>query len=405
MSSSDLAIRVSGLSKAYTIRHQAEQHITLAEQVLSRVRHPFQKADRETFWALRDVDLEVKRGEVLGIIGRNGAGKSTLLKVLSRITAPTAGRVELYGRLGSLLEVGTGFHAELTGRENIYLNGTILGMKRAEIDRRFDEIVEFAGVSQFLDTPVKRYSSGMYVRLAFAVAAHLDTEILVLDEVLAVGDQDFQRRSEQRMAEVVREGRSVLFVSHQLSAVQNICSQVAWLHAGRVLRHGPTADLLTEYKVAADRELDESPTSRYIESCALLNTRPAPGQELRFRFRLAPRPAGERFFLSAQIADDDHRVVAQLDSRLSGLWVESAPEAAEVDLSMRSPWLKPGRYRLDTFICDFGIKERIEGALSFWVSEETPYPTPIQDEAIRNVTVLADFAYSLRTATSEAGRP
>ncbi len=220
MSSSDLAIRVSGLSKAYTIRHQAEQHITLAEKALSRVRRPLQREQLETFWALKDIDLEVRKGEVLGIIGRNGAGKSTLLKVLSRITAPTKGRVELYGRLGSLLEVGTGFHPELTGRENIYLNGTILGMKRSEIDRRFDEIVDFAGVEQFLDTPVKRYSSGMYVRLAFAVAAHLNTEIVVIDEVLAVGDAQFQERSVGKMRQVGKDGRTVLVVSHNMDIVR-----------------------------------------------------------------------------------------------------------------------------------------------------------------------------------------
>jgi len=180
MSSDQLAISVRGLSKNYVIRHNA-QHVTLAEAALSRLRHPMRRSRREEFWALRDVDLEVRRGEVLGVIGRNGAGKSTLLKVLSRITDPTTGVIDLWGRVGSLLEVGTGFHPELTGRENIYLNGSILGMNRAEIEAQFDAIVDFAGVERFLDTPVKRYSSGMYVRLAFAVAAHLETEILIVD--------------------------------------------------------------------------------------------------------------------------------------------------------------------------------------------------------------------------------
>ena len=188
MSSSDLAISVRGLSKSYTIRHQEEHHITLAELLLHRARHPLTRQQRETFWALADASFDVRKGEVLGVIGRNGAGKSTLLKLLSRITPPTKGEVRLYGRVGSLLEVGTGFHPELTGRENVYLNGAILGMRTKEINRRFDEIVEFAGVDKFLDTPVKRFSSGMYVRLAFAVAAHLNPEILIVDEVLAVGD-------------------------------------------------------------------------------------------------------------------------------------------------------------------------------------------------------------------------
>ena len=175
------------MSKAYTIAHNEEKHSTLAETLLARVKNPFKRMNRETFWALRDVSFEIKKGDVVGIIGRNGAGKSTLLKILSRITGPTKGEIDIYGRVGSLLEVGTGFHPELTGRENIFLNGAILGMNKAEIRKQFDAIVDFAGIEQFLDTPVKRYSSGMYVRLAFAVAAHLRTEILIVDEVLAVG--------------------------------------------------------------------------------------------------------------------------------------------------------------------------------------------------------------------------
>src|SRR4051794_37460451 len=212
MSSGDIAVSVRGLSKAYTIAHNAERQVTLAEQMLQRLRNPFKRAQTETFWALKDVDFDIKKGDVVGIIGRNGAGKSTLLKVLSRITQPTAGEIDLYGRVGSLLEVGTGFHPELTGRENIYLNGAILGMSRREIDREFDAIVEFAGIEQFLDTPVKRYSSGMYVRLAFAVAAHLDPEILIIDEVLAVGDLEFQNKCLGKMKDVATSGRTVLFV-------------------------------------------------------------------------------------------------------------------------------------------------------------------------------------------------
>src|SRR5881392_2128830 len=185
MSNSDIAVAVRGLSKSYTIAHNQEKHSTFAEAVLHRMKRPFERAERETFWALKDVEFDIKKGDVVGIIGRNGAGKSTLLKILSRITEPTAGEIDLYGRIGSLLEVGTGFHQELTGRENVYLNGAILGMRRREIDKQFDAIVDFAGVEKFLDTPVKRYSSGMYVRLAFAVAAHLNPDILLIDEVLA----------------------------------------------------------------------------------------------------------------------------------------------------------------------------------------------------------------------------
>src|SRR4051812_27138943 len=212
MSSNDLALSVRGLSKSYTISRQQEKHSTLAESMLARARYPFKRAKMETFWALNDVSFDLKKGDVVGIIGRNGAGKSTLLKILSRITEPTSGEIDIHGRLGSLLEVGTGFHPELTGRENIYLNGAILGMRRQEISRQFDAIVDFSGVEKFLDTPVKRYSSGMYVRLAFAVAAHLASDILIVDEVLAVGDTEFQRKCLGKMQDVASAGRTVLFV-------------------------------------------------------------------------------------------------------------------------------------------------------------------------------------------------
>ena len=245
--SSDVAIRVEGVSKAYTIRHQERDHVTLAQTAVARARHPLTRNERERFWALQDVSFEVKRGEVLGLIGRNGAGKSTLLKLLTRITAPTAGRIDLWGRVGSLLEVGTGFHPELTGRENVYLNGSILGMARKEIDRQFDAIVDFAGVEKFLDTPVKRYSSGMYVRLAFAVAAHLETEILLLDEVLAVGDGDFQAKALGKVNDLVDGGRTVILVSHNMGTVASFASQAALLSAGRLVTLGPTDDVVTQY--------------------------------------------------------------------------------------------------------------------------------------------------------------
>jgi lipopolysaccharide transport system ATP-binding protein len=201
----------------------------------------------EEFWALRDVSFDIQKGEVMGVIGRNGAGKSTLLKVLSRITDPTEGRIELRGRSASLLEVGTGFHSELTGRENVYLNGTILGMRKREIDSKFDEIVSFAEVERFIDTPVKRYSSGMYVRLAFGVAAHLDPEILIVDEVLAVGDAEFQRKCLSKMSDVAQEGRTVLFVSHNMAAIRAICSTALHLSRGTVVGKGPVAPIVDEY--------------------------------------------------------------------------------------------------------------------------------------------------------------
>ncbi len=248
MSSSDIAVSVRGLSKSYSIAHNSERHETLAESLLHRLKNPFERATRETFWALKDIDLDIQKGDVVGIIGRNGAGKSTLLKILSRITEPTTGEVKLYGRLGSLLEVGTGFHPELTGRENIYLNGAIVGMARREIDRQFDAIVEFSGVERFIDTPVKRYSSGMYVRLAFGVAAHLNPEILVVDEVLAVGDAEFQNKCLGKMNAVSREGRTVIFVSHNMSAIRQLCPHIIWLEHGCLKMRGATDEVIACYR-------------------------------------------------------------------------------------------------------------------------------------------------------------
>jgi lipopolysaccharide transport system ATP-binding protein len=251
---SDIAIRVQNLSKQYRIGEAQAQYKTLRETLVSTAKRllpsNFKASTRvpeTTIWALNDVSFEIQRGEVVGIIGRNGAGKSTLLKVLAHITNPTKGRVEIHGRVGSLLEVGTGFHNELTGRENIYLNGAILGMKKAEIERKFDEIVDFAEIEKFLDTPVKHYSSGMYMRLAFAVAAHLEPEILLVDEVLAVGDAQFQQKCLGKMGEVANEGRTVLFVSHNMAAVRKLCQRAICLHEGQILVDGETNPTIDTY--------------------------------------------------------------------------------------------------------------------------------------------------------------
>jgi lipopolysaccharide transport system ATP-binding protein len=253
---SDIAIRVEGLGKRYRIGRQRARYGTLRDSLAETLATPFKRFRRngsnhpnydDSIWALKDVAFEVKRGEVVGIIGRNGAGKSTLLKVLSRITEPTAGAVDIYGRVGSLLEVGTGFHPELTGRENISLNGAILGMKKSEIQSRFDEIVSFAEVEQFIDTPVKHYSSGMYLRLAFAVAAHLEPEILVVDEVLAVGDAQFQKKCLGKMGEVAKQGRTVLFVSHNMGAITRLCQRAIWLDGGKVVMDGVSNEVVNGY--------------------------------------------------------------------------------------------------------------------------------------------------------------
>jgi lipopolysaccharide transport system ATP-binding protein len=271
---SNIAIRVREIGKRYRIGERRGGYTTLRDSLTGALRNSFRarrngastngdghspldatatesrrvaSVKAETFWALKNVSFDVQRGEIVGIIGRNGAGKSTLLKILSRITDPTEGEIELEGRVGSLLEVGTGFHPELTGRENIFLNGAILGMKRAEIAAKFDEIIAFAGTEKFLDTPVKFYSSGMYMRLAFAVAAHLEPEILIVDEVLAVGDAEFQKKCLGKMGEVSKSGRTVLFVSHSMAAVASLCRKVILLEAGKIKAAGATADVVSHY--------------------------------------------------------------------------------------------------------------------------------------------------------------
>jgi lipopolysaccharide transport system ATP-binding protein len=264
------AIQAQGLSKEYQIGQLAGGYDTLRESIVrgvSRVTGRAPAVSTETVWALRDVSFEVQQGEVLGLIGRNGAGKTTLMRLLGRITEPTSGYADIRGRVGSLLEVGTGFHPELTGRENIFLNAAILGMRRNEVMRRFDDIVEFAEVQKFLDTPVKRYSSGMYVRLAFSVAAHLEPEILLVDEVLAVGDAEFQKRCLGRMEELGRAGRTVIFISHNMALVARLCQRLILLESGALVADGPTDDVVARYLVSdsgtsAAREwpvLDEAP--------------------------------------------------------------------------------------------------------------------------------------------------
>lgn len=313
----NIVIRAEGLGKKYVIGHETERerYVALRDTLMRTGRSVYRKMsdlfhgrdivagdEIEEFWALKDVSFEVKRGEVLGIIGRNGAGKSTLLKVLSRITEPSEGRVTIKGRVASLLEVGTGFHPELTGRENIFLNGAILGMKRSEIKRKFDEIVSFAEVEKFLDTPVKRYSSGMYVRLAFAVAAHLEPEILVVDEVLAVGDTEFQQKCLGKMKSVSRsEGRTVLFVSHNMKAVQTLCETGVVLETGRLKCRSTAEEALRAYSkfaeahnVAEFRVDDSRPciSSVRVDSAELVNGNLVVDIEFKSPFPLSPPVGG-----------------------------------------------------------------------------------------------------------------
>jgi homopolymeric O-antigen transport system ATP-binding protein len=277
------AIKVENLSKKYLIKHEKEtgQYETFADALIQgskniakKIIHPRSARKKssntnEEFWALRDINFEINQGDKVGIIGRNGAGKSTLLKVLSRITEPTTGRIHINGRIASLLEVGTGFHPELTGRENIYLNGAILGMSRQEIRAKFDEIVDFSEVAKFLDTPVKRYSSGMYVRLAFAVAANLEPEILVVDEVLAVGDADFQKKCLGKMGDVSREGRTVLFVSHNMNAIEKLCDHAIWIDNGQVAtKSNDVNDVIQKYLSSNSNDIEKS---EWINSSMIFN--------------------------------------------------------------------------------------------------------------------------------------
>jgi len=356
MSSNAPSIAVRGLSKSYRIRHQASEYATIAEVALSRLRHPLRSGSREVVWALDDVSFDVYEGEAVGIIGRNGAGKTTLLRLLTRITEPTGGEIDLWGRVGSLLEVGTGFHPELTGRENIHLNGSILGMSRREITTEFDNIVEFAGVEKFLDTPVKRYSSGMHVRLAFAVAAHLRSEILLLDEVLAVGDADFQARCLEKLSQLSRDGRTVLLVSHSPQVVRTVAPRSLLLRAGRLEADGPTDDVLAQYATGGG----DTSTTR---SLAAATRGHGLGVRARFRSIALGRssgsfPPGEVIDYVLEInAEEDFDSVAlslsvhtpdgtKLGSSFSSPLHLARGSDNVVQVSLPPPPLAPGRYFL-----------------------------------------------------------
>lgn len=371
MSSSGVAISVRGLSKSYTISHQQEKHSTLVETLLQRARNPLQRSAHETFWALKDVSFEIKQGDVVGIIGRNGAGKSTLLKILSRITGITEGAIDVYGRISGLLEVGTGFHPELTGRENIYLNGAILGMTRNEIHRQFNAIVNFAEIEKFLDTPVKRYSSGMYVRLAFAIAAHLQPEILILDEVLAVGDHAFQEKCFDKMREVAQGGHTLLFVSHNLTSVAKLCTKGVYLSGGEVAALGSIQEVLDAY-LASDTvragvaefpaPADLTETTAYFSKIELLNDKGEVASDIdvrktyQFRLHFCVVKATANVELSIKIRDLEGRAIFTsnlsedntefLDQKQQGSFV--------YEVEFPSMFLVPGTYSVDAAVHQAG---------------------------------------------------
>jgi lipopolysaccharide transport system ATP-binding protein len=366
---SDIAISCENLGKKYRLG-QRERYKALRDTLTDALSAPFRRlrgnrtngsngnaALDETFWALKDVSFDVCHGEVVGIIGPNGAGKSTLLKILSRITKPTEGQVKINGRVGSLLEVGTGFHPELTGRENIFLNGTILGMKKREIERKFDEIVDFAEIEKFLDTPVKRYSSGMYVRLAFAVAAHMEPEILVIDEVLAVGDAAFQKKCLGKIGDVAKNGRTVIFVSHDMTAIQNLCSRVVRLDNGHAISIGPAMQEIESYLSNRETTLEIKASNAiplakdlYLSRFELTPNPVISTKPLRLNLEMKSSSARIRELL-VLIYDSLNRRVGVLDLRsLEGFYKisEDAPLLIEADIKNFS--MVEGNYHLGLWI-------------------------------------------------------
>ena len=401
-------ISVDNLTKKYTLRHQQREHYTALRDVIAdkvqafgrRALHPFRSSSGtphsspklEDFWALKDVSFDIEQGDRVGIIGRNGAGKSTLLKILSRITEPTSGRVKIKGRVASLLEVGTGFHPELTGRENIFLNGAILGMGRVEIKKKFDEIVEFAEIEKFLDTPVKRYSTGMYVRLAFAVAAHLEPEILVVDEVLAVGDAQFQKKCLGKMENVsAQEGRTVLFVSHNMSAIQSLCKRTINLDSGGVTWDGNVAGGISRYlanisgnnnNLTKDRVAEGSGDIRISEAyvvndCGHKVEAVLCGEDISICIKYMIKNNNKRTNFALDIYNSNGYRVAYCNSiYTSGDYMYTIPENSFVTCNFQKLPLFPDTYRIDMAVhCDGIRSDYIQGAMELLVNEGDFYGT------------------------------
>ena len=400
---SDIIISAEGLGKEYRIRHKAvEPYTTLRDVIADKVRNAilpnWSGAERlpiiEDFWALRDASFAVRRGEVMGIIGRNGAGKSTLLKILSRITEPSEGRVEIDGRVASLLEVGTGFHPELTGRENIYLNGAILGMSRAETKGKFDEIVAFAGVERFLDTPVKRYSSGMYVRLAFAVAAHLEQEILIVDEVLAVGDAEFQKKCLGKMEQVARGGRTILYVSHNIMSVQALCDSCIFLDQGRLRLLGPVEDVIKAYSSENARGANTTINLGSALSLTRLEIHPKAiycGDPLRIQVQLMPKKRGVLKELAVLLYSIYGIRVAVLDLRRHDVCeLVLGKGSIDFEIKIESLPLIDGEYRVGFYVVTDDYRDDFLDLASFVVnttiSQNEIIPYPAQHRGLVNLS-------------------
>jgi lipopolysaccharide transport system ATP-binding protein len=405
---SELAISIRDLGKRYRLHGGGPKarYSTLRDAVTGVFKKPFRRREPgKDFWALRNVSFDVRRGDVVGVIGRNGAGKSTLLKILSLITDPTEGEADIHGRVGSLLEVGTGFHPELTGRENVYLNGSILGMRRSEIARQFDAIVSFAEVEEFIDTPVKFYSSGMYTRLAFAVAAHLETDILIVDEVLAVGDAAFQKKCLGKMNEVARGGRTVLFVSHNMQTISALCNRSLCLHRGSVVFAGSVVDGIARYYAQQEPSSEEAvdaerrPGSggiRIVESHPRqAQFQPHEPKIVDFTLRRSDRGMS-RCLIAAHVVDEAEQLVCQCNSVFLGREAVFTGDAVSGSLVLRTPWLKPGDYWIDLFLLDglVGVVDRFERACRFTVLPVLPYPSPGPEASMASGAVLADFDWT-----------
>lgn len=422
---STFAFQAENISKSYIIGHKIDKHTGVRHLLESALRKPadlFRKSgsqlpeSKEEFWALKDINFGIKEGEVIGVVGRNGAGKSTLLKILSRITHPTTGRIKVRGRVASLLEVGTGFHPELTGRENIFLNGSIMGMTRTEIKKNFDAIVDFSDIEKFLDTPVKRYSSGMYVRLAFAIAAHLQPEILIIDEVLAVGDAKFQAKCLSRMQEVANEsGRTILFVSHNMSMIESICSRCILLQSGQIVSDGPTAEIITQFlsqlandsKAPAHSRTDRNGTGEVmLQSVSVINhsnqatNTVSCGQAMSIDVHyktFAQKKALENGKVTVTI-----KKLERIHTLLSTWAVDSEPITFEKEGIVRFHLdrcpLTSGQYMIDTVIEDDDFCDILGNAHQFTVVEGNFYGTgriitPKTRNFWKDTGVLTDYSY------------